>query len=109
MQEVRKVDFVLEEALRVGKKVIVGFSNFAHLAGRVRLFFRGKVPITASLPYQWYRTPNLHFLSISDFEDFCRHAKISVCKKYFLNGEKEVRFLPNIFALNAIYVIRRDI
>ena len=67
-QQVRKPDFILEEALRVGKKTIVGFPNFLNISARFQLFFVGKVPVTPSLPYAWYDTPNLHFLSIADFK-----------------------------------------
>ena len=64
IQEVKRVDSVLSDALRVGKKVIVGIPNFAYYNARLQIFFLGRVPITRSLPYQWYDTPNLHFLSI---------------------------------------------
>jgi len=60
MQEVKDVEHVVDEALRIGRKVIVGFPNFAQLKARSRLFLKGKVPITSSLPYRWYNTPNLH-------------------------------------------------
>ncbi len=105
LQEVKKVEFVLSEALRVGQKVIVGFSNFAYYKARIDVFFRGRVPVTESLPNQWYSTPNLHFLSIHDFENYCHTKKIRILAKYYL-GEKElVHILPNLFALNAIFVI----
>ncbi len=78
LQQVRHVEPVLEDSLRVGKKVIVGFPNFAHYSARLQLFFKGRAPVTASLPYQWYETPNLHFLSISDFFAFCREKGITI-------------------------------
>ncbi len=105
MQEVKKVDFVLNEALRVGKKVIVGFPNFAYINARVRIFFEGKTPVTRSLPYQWYNTPNLHFLSIEDFKDFCREKNIKILEAHYLNNKGSIRFHPNLFALNAVFVI----
>jgi len=105
LQEVKKADFVLKEALRVGKKVIVGFPNFAHLYARLQLCFVGKTPITASLPYRWYNTPNLHFLSVSDFRGFCREKGIQILSARFLGTRRLVRFWPNLFALNAIFVI----
>jgi methionine biosynthesis protein MetW len=74
-QQVKKPDFVLKEALRVGKKTIVGFPNFVHYTARFQLFFRGKVPVTPSLPYEWYDTPNLHFLSIADFKEYCKKTR----------------------------------
>lgn len=105
MQEVKKADFVLQEALRVGRKVIVGFPNFAYWRARLRLFLKGKTPITASLPYKWYNTPNLHFLSISDFVDFCSEKSIKILKTYYLGIRHKVGLFPNLFALNAIFVI----
>jgi len=108
LQEARRADFVLKEALRVGKKVIVGFPNFAHLYARLQLFFGGKTPITPSLPYRWYDTPNLHFLSVSDFRAFCREKGIRVLARHFLGTRRRVRFWPNLLALNAVFVISRS-
>lgn len=105
MQEVKKVDFVLQEALRVGKKVIVGFPNFAYLSARLRLFFRGRSPVTPSLPYFWYNTPNLHFLSISDFTNFCKDKKIRILESYYLSRHRRAFLFPNLLALNAVFVI----
>lgn len=105
MQETRNVEFVIRGSLRVGRKVIIGFPNFAFLQARLRLFFKGKVPITASLPYRWYDTPNLHFLSLTDFIDFCNAKGITILDKYYLGKNREVWLFPNLFALNAIFVI----
>jgi len=107
MQQVKRADFAIEESLRVGKKVIVGFPNFVYLTGRLMFFFRGKAPITKSLPYHWYDTPNLRFLSISDFRDFCRKKNIKVLATYFLGNRALVKLWPNLFALNAIFVITK--
>ena len=105
MQEVKKVDYVIAEALRIGKKVIVGFSNFAYSPARLRVFFKGKVPITKSLPYRWYDTPNVHFLSISDFKDFTVAKEIKIVSRFYLRRKIVINFLPNLLALNAIFVI----
>ena len=107
MQEVRKVDFVIEEALRVGKNVIVGFPNFAYWRARLRLFLKGKTPVTYSLPYRWYNTPNLHFLSISDFKEFCSEKKITISEAYYLGRKRVTKILPNLLALNAIFIITK--
>lgn len=108
MQEVKKVDFVIAEALRVGKKVIIGFPNFAYWPARFRLFFQGKAPVTQSLPYRWYNTPNLHFLSISDFKDFCAEKEIQILDTYCLGKERIVRFWSNSLALNVVFVITKN-
>lgn len=107
MQQVTKADFVIQEALRVGKRLIVGFPNFASFKARSRLFFKGKTPITKSLPYHWYDTPNLHFLTISDFTDYCREKQIRILHSYYVGHKKRVWLWPNLFALNAIFVLER--
>jgi len=105
MQEVKKVDCVIHEALRIGKKVIVGFPNFAHIQARLSLFFQGKSPITESLPYLWYDTPNVRFLSITDFKDFCAVKNIRIVEAHYIGKKAIVRILPNLFALNAVFVL----
>lgn len=105
MQEVKKVDCVIQEALRIGTKVVIGFPNFAYIKSRFALFFQGKSPITASLPYLWYDTPNVRFLSIKDFEVFCAGKKIRIVEAHYLEEKTRVRFLPNLFALNAVFVL----
>jgi methionine biosynthesis protein MetW len=107
MQEVTQVDFIIHEALRVGRKVIVGFPNFAYLTARLRLFFQGKAPVTRALPHHWYDTPNVRCLSLSDFKEFCKEKHVRVVKSYYLGGRKQVKFWPNLFALNAVFVLTR--
>ena len=108
MQEVKKVDFVIAEALRVGKKVIVGFPNFAYWPARLKLFLGGKAPVTASLPYRWYNTPNLHFLSTTDFKDFCKEKNIKILESYYLGRNNVICLLPNLFCLNVVFVISKS-
>jgi methionine biosynthesis protein MetW len=107
MQEVKKIDWLVHEALRIGGKIIVGFPNFACLQARLMLFFRGKAPITSSLPYRWYDTPNLRFLSINDFRDFCREKNLKVLEAHYLGKERGITLWPNLFSLNAIFVITK--
>jgi len=108
MQETKKVEFVLQESLRVGRKVIIGFPNFAYIRSRFDLFFKGKAPVTPSLTYSWYESPNIHFLSIKDFENYCREKKIDVLETYYLGKSTVIRCWPNLLALNAIFVIKES-
>lgn len=103
LQQVKKPDFVLIEAMRVGKKVIVGIPNFAHINARFQIFFKGRTPVTPALPYEWYDTPNLHFLSILDFIMYCRQRNIEIKKAFFLNGDKKINIFPNLFAQVGIF------
>lgn len=105
LQQVRHVDAVLQDALRVGKKVIVGFPNFAYYKARLQMFFLGRAPVTGSLPYQWYETPNLHFLSISDFITYCRSKSINIERSEYINQTRSIRLLPNLFAQVGIFLM----
>ena len=107
LQQVRKPDLVIKEALRVGKKVIVGFPNFCFITDRFQIFFRGKVPVTPSLPYEWYDTPNLHFLSISDFKEYTRKNKITVEDAVYIFKNREAKFLPNLFGEVGLFLLSR--
>jgi methionine biosynthesis protein MetW len=105
LQQVRKPDFVLAEATRVGKRVIVSLPNFAYYEARFRIFFRGKVPVMRALPYPWYDTPNLHFLSISDFREYCRERSIKIIKSFFTRGNRRVKIFPNLLAEIGIFLL----
>ena len=107
LQQVKKPDFAIKEALRVGKKVIVGFPNFCYITDRFQIFFRGKVPVTASLPYEWYDTPNLHFLSIADFKDYCKKSHITVEYEAFISKNRTIRFLPNLFGEVGLFLLSK--
>jgi len=107
LQEVKKPNFALQEALRVGKKVVVSIPNFAYIKARANIFFRGRVPVTAALPYQWYDTPNLHFLSLNDFKDYCKNKAIPIEHTSYRSGNRTVRFLPNLFAQVGIFLLSK--
>jgi len=106
LQQIRRLDAVLNDALRVGKKVIVGFPNFAFYKARIQIFFRGRSPVTGFLPYQWYETPNLHFLSIFDFLSYCRLKKIAVEQSIYIGRSRRIFFFPNLFAQAGIFKIK---
>ena len=90
---------VIENLLRVGKKVIVTIPNFGHWKVRLDLLLKGEMPVTKNLPYQWYNTPNLHMCTIQDFYNFCNNKEINIYKTISLNGEK----ISNISNSNLKY------
>ncbi len=89
----------------MGRKVIVGIPNFAYIGARCQIFFKGRVPVTPSLPFEWYNTPNLHFLSLLDFMEYCAKHEIVIELTRFLNAKGTVRWLPNLFALTGIFLL----
>lgn len=106
VQTVKNPEKVFAELLRVGRKVIVSFPNFAHWRCRVQLFFHGRAPITKQLPFDWHNSPNIHCLSLRDFDRFCRKLGVRVEKKIPLIETRlsPVLFAPNLFAEQVIYV-----
>lgn len=110
IQQVKKPDIVLRESLRVGKEVIIGFPNFAHFRARFQIFFTGKTPVTPSLPYEWYETPNLHFLSISDFIKYCQRQNIRIKRTAFIGNNRMTsmtNILPNLLAQTGLFLISK--
>ncbi len=107
-QQVKRPSQVLKEALRVGTEVIISFPNFAHYSSRYQMFFRGKAPVTLSLPYEWHDTPNIHFLSIKDFIGYCNQRAIPIRKSAFIAKNGPVTALPNLFALIGVFLITND-
>lgn len=105
LQQVKKPDLALKEALRVGKKVIVGFPNFVQSSARFQIFFKGKVPVTKALPYEWYDTPNLHFLGINDFKDYCKKRNIHIEDSAFVRKGSKVTLFPNLFAEVGLFLL----
>ena len=98
------------ELLRVGKKVMVSFPNLAHWRCRAHIGLCGKAPVTGRLPFEWHNSPNVHFLSLKDFDAFCKKLGVRVVNRIPLGKSlaKAVRFAPNLFAEQAVYVTSKD-
>ncbi|MCP4481243.1 MAG: methionine biosynthesis protein MetW [bacterium] len=108
LQQIKNLDFALNEGLRVGKKVIVGFPNFAYYKSRVVLLFQGKAPVTKDLPYRWDNTPNVHFFGIRDFKSFCKDNKIKIEQEIAASEKKVIKFMPNLMAERALFLLSKD-
>jgi methionine biosynthesis protein MetW len=105
LQVVEHPQLVLKEMLRVGRKCILTFPNFGHWSVRKSVALRGRSPMTANLPYSWYNTPNRHFFSIKDFQEFCRMENLHIELEAPMSGRKAVSLFPNLFAEAALYVV----
>ena len=112
LQATREPRAVLEQMLRVGKRAIVSFPNFAHWQVRLRLVFGGRMPETPTLPHKWYDTPNIHLCSIDDFRGLCRDMRITVERSIVLNRYSRPINLPpllaNLIGEQAVFMLRRD-
>ena len=111
LQATREPREVLRQMLRVGKRAIVSFPNFAHWHVRLRLVFGGRMPETASLPYKWYDTPNIHLCSIDDFRALCRDMGVMIERSIVLNSQSRPIHMPpmlaNLFGEQAVFMLRR--
>jgi methionine biosynthesis protein MetW len=105
LQETRAPLRVLTEMLRVGRKAIISFPNFGHWNVRKAMLFSGQAPKTDLFPYDWYDSPNIHFLSIDDFEDLCKKHGFPIERRYFLSGARKVSWLPNLRAQTAVFLV----
>lgn len=108
LQETKKPNKVIHESLRVGKKVIVSFPNFAYIKVRLSLALLGKTPKTNALPYRWNESPNLHYFTIKDFELFCKEEHIKVENSVCFTHEKIVRMFPNLLAEKAVFLLSNN-
>lgn len=112
LQSTEKPDFVIDEMLRVGQKVIVSFPNFAYWKVRFYLFFKGQMPKSKALPFEWYDTPNIHLLTVNDFYEFCQKRNIKILTSIFITNAKVkknfiIKKLSNFFAEEVIFVIAK--
>jgi methionine biosynthesis protein MetW len=104
-QELRQSEQLVHEALRVGRRLVVSYSNFAHLRVRWQMLLQGRSPMTKALPSPWYRTPNIHFFSILDFHGFCREGRVREVAEAYFNARGSVRWLPNLRAELALSLL----
>lgn len=113
LQSTEKPDYVIEEMLRVGKKVVVSFPNFAYWRVRFYLFFKGQMPKSKMLPFEWYNTPNIHLLTVNDFFEFCKKRDIKILESVYMTKAKVrkgflMRTIKNFFSEEVIFVISRN-
>ena len=103
---------VLNQLLRIGKQTIVSIPNFGYWKIRLHLLFKGTMPITKNIPYEWYNTPNLHMCTIQDFVNFCNQKNIKIDQSMCLTNEKISKITAsnmnykNIFSQLGIFLIQ---
>ena len=111
IQVLREPKKALMEVTRIGKESIVTIPNFGHISTRLNLLFSGKMPVTGSLPKDWYETDNIHLCTIKDFEILCDESSININERRFFNstGNESIlaKISPNLFAATALYKISK--
>jgi methionine biosynthesis protein MetW len=107
LQETHQPRHVLREMLRVGRRAIVAFPNFGHWRMRLSMLLSGRAPKTKLFPYEWYDSPNIHILTVLDFEALAALEGLTVERRYFLTGHRKVTALPNLFAEVAVFLVTR--
>ena len=114
LQAMSKPADILEQMLRIGKRAIVSFPNFAYWRVRTYLALRGRMPVTPELPYAWYETPNTHFCTIFDFTDLSTSKGYVIEKAVAFDNKgrhrfhKQLGWHANLLAQNALFLLRRD-
>jgi len=104
---------VITELLRIGKKAIVTIPNFGYWKVRLHLLIKGTMPVTRTLPEEWYNTPNLHMCTIKDFFNFCKDRNINLYKSIALQKQKSSNInnsniaLKNLSAVLGIFLIEK--
>ena len=104
---------VLSNLLRISHRAIVSFPNFAHWRARLSLFFSGRMPVSTTLPHEWYETPNIHLCTIRDFVALCRKLDITIEAQKILDARGRVRhvgnglFSANLFGEQAVFLLRK--
>ncbi|MFP5258223.1 MAG: methionine biosynthesis protein MetW [Acidobacteriota bacterium] len=113
LQQVFDPASLIREMLRVGKRGIVSFPNFAYYRIRGQLLFRGRAPVSRELPYEWYDTPNIRVITIRDFRRFCRKEGFAITRETAVSTPHHhekgmvVTFLPNLLASYGMFLLTR--
>jgi methionine biosynthesis protein MetW len=106
LQAMRHIEEIVAEMLRVGREAIVTFPNFGHWKHRWQIL-RGRMPVSKSLPYQWYDTPNIHLCTVADFDAFLAARRCVVENRVVLASGRPVGTAANLRGELAIYRFRR--
>jgi len=106
LQMMQHVEALLRDIVRVGAEAIVSFPNFAYWPHRVALL-KGRMPVSRSLPYQWYDTPNVRCATIYDFEELAAECGLEVLERVALADGEPVSFLPNLRGSLAVFRLRK--
>lgn len=113
LQAMKAPKAMLEQMTRIGKHVIVSVPNFAYWRLRLFIMFKGRMPVSENLPYEWYDTPNIHFCTIRDFVNLVEAMGLTIERSLFLDDEGASRtignsvMMANWFGEQAVFLLRK--
>jgi methionine biosynthesis protein MetW len=111
LQVLRSPMLVLEEMLRIGRLSVISFPNFNYHGVVQQLLQKGRMPVTASLPYQWYDTPNIHLFTLFDFLDWVDANGVEIVASYAASG---TGYRPSVMPADSteaeemLFVLKRE-
>jgi methionine biosynthesis protein MetW len=114
LQATKRPDQTMKQMLRIAKFAIISFPNFANYKNVLYLNFKGKMPVSKTIPYQWYETPNIHFCSIKDFEELCVKLNFTVKNRAYLTNNRKLdnfvgnKIFANFFAEYGVFLITKS-
>lgn len=88
VQQLYQPLLVLKEILRVGEICLVSFPNFFYKETVKKFLKSEKMPVTSSLPYKWYNTPNIHLFTLADFIEWTKKETVTILEGYAAEGSK---------------------
>ncbi len=106
LQSTHETERVLREIGEIGQECIVSIPNFGHWSHVVSLL-KGYMPVNKRLPYDWYNTPNLHFATVKDFEEFLVNLGFDILDRAYLDESRVITWLPNLRSTLAIYRFKK--
>lgn len=115
IQATKNPKLVLQESLRIGKQLVLSLPNFGYWKTRWYLFYRGKMPVTKSLSYQWWETPNIHFCTVKDFIFLCQEVNCHIKEQQFIGPDQRplasvlAQLSPNFFAEQAVFLLSKNL
>ena len=110
LQVVKNPDKLIKEMLNIGEEIIVSFPNMGHWRPRLQLFLKGMMPVTDTLPFKWFNTPNIHLCTISDFIGFCEEHNLRISQRVIVSKNQKssllIKLFPNLFGEVATFRLR---
>jgi len=106
LQSTHQTERVLREIGQIGAQCIVSIPNFGHWSHIVSLL-KGHMPVNRRLPYAWYNTPNLHFATVNDFEDFLSQLGFEILDRAYLDESTKINWFPNLRSTLALYRFKK--